>query len=424
MRAKSSGIVKQLNRILVNTMGADNRHLYEMDADVDPRHEAFWFVGGIEPPKRIKKAKESLKWLREHADDPLDRPFQYIGKPFLALRHQHPLEPFEDIDFSSVTSANEKIPSVTLDPRVFGFVTDHRHGTTIPGFWPGNVREYGLISYQDRNFVDNRKNFDEADKQEALHSRGIVSSFAWVFAQACYQGFSTYNEMNYPLATQTVLTDGQWWSFYKYQLNSTNMHTNNLVNEPNYRYNKCWGTKEMKLYDEIDEGGKIQGLNDEVLRNLLTFYVNQPKAREHEMKPLLGEKEKKIADLEDIKQRDWLEKTFKHIMSNRPRHRAVPEIFNWEKIYKIDNKTRPLDRKLRFFELGINPFRRRLDEHWPKYIPRHLRARGPHDKKRWDATYYPLNHKMNIPKETSHSLLGAPSNSYARLMDRKRKSYK
>ena len=180
----------------------------------------------------------------------------------------------------------------------------------------------------------------------------------------------------------------------------------------------------MKLFDQIDDQGKLQGMNEEVLKNLVTFYVNSPVARDYNMKPLLGAKEKKVADLEDLKQRDWLEKTFKHIMSNRPRHRLTPEVYNWEKIYKIDHKTRPMARKLRFFELGINPFKRQLNEHQPKYIPRLKRARGIHDKKIWEPTYYPLDHRMNIPKERSHSSFGAPRDKHAFHMDRKRKSYK
>lgn len=423
-RAKTSGIVRQVNRILINSLGADNRHLYELDADIDARHEAFWFVGGVDPTLLQTKIKKGRPSTEKYADEPYDRPFQYIGKPFLALRHQLPLQPFEDIDFESITSKNETIAPVTIDPRAFGYKTDYRHGTTIPGFWPGNVREYGFISFQDRNFMNSRNNaaYGEKDRQEALHSQAILSSYAWTYAQACYQGFSTYNDMNYSLPTQTVITDGQFWSFYKYQLNTTCIHTSPI--EPNYRYNKCWGTKEMKLYDQIDDHGKLQGINDEVLKNLIKLYINEPQARNYEMKPFLDPKERKIADIEDLKRRDWLEKTFKHIMSNRPRHKLVPEIYCWEKIYKIDHDTKPLARRSRFFELGINPFHRKLNEHWPKYLPRHERARGHKDKKRWDATYYPLDHKMNIPKEEPHSMVGASRSGNAGLYDRKRKSFK
>jgi small subunit ribosomal protein S30 len=45
-RAKAGSMVKQLNRVLTRSLGADNGHLYEADVDYDPRVEAFWFVGG------------------------------------------------------------------------------------------------------------------------------------------------------------------------------------------------------------------------------------------------------------------------------------------------------------------------------------------------------------------------------------------
>lgn len=45
-RIKASSIVRHLNRVLTRNLGADNGHLYEADADYDPRVEAFWFVGG------------------------------------------------------------------------------------------------------------------------------------------------------------------------------------------------------------------------------------------------------------------------------------------------------------------------------------------------------------------------------------------
>lgn len=145
----------------------------------------------------------------------------------------------------------------------------------------------------------------------------------------------------------------------------------------------------MKLYEKVDENGKCIGLNENVLKNLIHFYANAPVDRKINLKPYLGESEQKIADIKDDKRREFLEKTYKHMVSNRPRHRALPEIYMWERIYKINNKTRQLEAKRRPFELGINPFNRRLDEHQPVYIPRALRPEGPKSKKKWEKTYYP-----------------------------------
>lgn len=38
------------------------------------------------------------------------------------------------------------------------------------------------------------------------------------------------------------------------------------------------------------------------------------------MKPYLGDSVKYLADITEIERRVWLEKLFKHLMSNRPRH--------------------------------------------------------------------------------------------------------
>lgn len=42
-----------------------------------------------------------------------------------------------------------------------------------------------------------------------------------------------------------------------------------------------------------------------------------------------------IANDSDLKKRDTVEKSFKHLFSNRPRHLLKEEIYHWEKIYKV-----------------------------------------------------------------------------------------
>jgi small subunit ribosomal protein S30 len=373
----------------------------------------------------IVKFRAHRDRLKEFKSEPVDRSIQYIGSPMLALRHQYPLEPFDNNP--NFREPNSKIPTEikNYDPIACGFTTEHRHGVTVPGFWPGNVREYGLLSYFDRSVVLNRKeSFGIEDNKSAIKAQGILSSFAYTFGQACYQGFSTLDDMTYPLSAQTILTDGQKWSFYRYQLNSTVTHTHAFKDEPHYEYNQCWGTEEMNLYEHCDENGKIHGLNDDVFKQLISFYLTQPKQRDYDMKPYLDSHEKKIADIEDVERRAWLERTYKHIAANRPRQLSVPEIYDWEKIYKIDNKTRPMDKKRRFFELKINPFSRRLDEHRPEYIPRHLRPKGIYDTKIFQATYYPLDHRSNDPKTQSLSEFGAAKSGPRRKYDRSKQSFK
>ena len=117
--------------------------------------------------------------------------------------------------------------------------------------------------------------------------------------------------------------------------------------------------------------------------------MNIPSERNINFKPYLGENEQKVADIKDHDRRVFLERTFKHMSANRPRHRLVPEIYMWEKIYKIDNNTRPLEARRRSFEININPFKRRMDQHCPVYVPKPIRKEGPKRENKFEKTYYP-----------------------------------
>lgn len=263
---------------------------------------------------------------------------------------------------------------------------------SIQGYWPGDYDEFGMLSYHGRGHIlDRKESFGPEDNLEALHCQAMKASFGWLLAQANYQGFTTYNDLTYPLATQTVITNGQLWSFYAYQLNTIVMHNEQMDENP--KHNVCFGTKPMKLYDSI-ENGKVQGLNEEVLKTLVQFYLNSPEEREHDLKPYLGKEEQVVADIEDDRKRCWLEDRYKHLVANRPKHFLPPETYLWEKIFKIQFNLRFHEKKRRPFELDINPYKRRLNEHLPPYIPKLLR-KYPRSKKKFENTYYPdvLNHK-------------------------------
>lgn len=130
-RIRTSRIVTQINRTLINSLTADYQHLSEAETDIDPRHEAFWFVGGIEPPERIRKMRKN-GWQKDFADDPVNRNFHYTGKPLLTLRHEYPLEsPMEFKQFSSDDVS--KVPEYRMEPTTAGYSYEHRPAITIPG---------------------------------------------------------------------------------------------------------------------------------------------------------------------------------------------------------------------------------------------------------------------------------------------------
>lgn len=165
------------------------------------------------------------------------------------------------------------------------------------------------------------------------------------------------------------------------------IHGKNVDENP--KRNICWATPEMKLYDSVADG-KLIGFNDDVLKVLLKFYANQPAQRLGvNLTPYLKHKEKVVADYEDADKREWLEREYKFLVSNRPRLVDIDEVYHWEKIYKIDNKTRFMEKRLRFFELFQKPQDRRLDDRLGKYIPRALRPELPRHKGRRAKEYWP-----------------------------------
>lgn len=381
--AVTNALVFQINRIMLSALSSTTPHLLETEVDFKPRIEAFWFAGDIQRPTLQRKAREGIEHLKEYANDPINMPVQYVGSPILQLRHQFPLKEIVSPIYS--TNPELSIPEFKFDPRVLAYKFSYKHATNIPGFWPGDPAEFGLLSYHNINNVFfNSKIKDE----EAITVQAIFASYSWLLSQACYQGFSTFNDITYPLVSQTILTNGQYWSFCVYQLNTTLLHWEYVDNNP--ARNICWITEPMMLFDKIEDG-KIQGFNEDVLKKLITFYINMPAARSNEnMKPYLGESVKYVADITDPERRAWLETRFKHLMSNRPRHQLRPEIYHWQKIYMIDNATRPVDKKRDPWQFGFSAAKRRLNQHQPAYIPRCLRE-NPKKRKigRWAKTYYP-----------------------------------
>lgn len=352
----SSILVQQIHRAIFTNLMSNYPHLQNTQMDIDPRIESSWFVGGISDTGEA----ENDRGIN-------DKVFHYAGKPTLTVRSEIPLLPEMSLD--AVEKSDFEVPHFEYSPQTVGVFRDRRRIVNTPGFWPGETHQFGLISYHKRGHMLERPYED--DHLEGLHRQGILASFSWLNAQANFLGFTTYNDLTYPLLTQTVITNGQLWSFYVYQLNTMLMHLR--FEDQNQKKNICWATKELKLFEEIKDH-KVIGFNDDVLKMLIKFYTNIPKERVGvEMRPYLSKEENVIAEYADDDKRQWLEREYKFITSNRPRHKLPYEVYHWEKIYKIDHKKRVMDPRRRPFELFINPWNRPYDERKPFYIPRKFR---------------------------------------------------
>ncbi|KAK6643747.1 hypothetical protein RUM43_000010 [Polyplax serrata] len=369
-------IVSELNRVIMNSLKTHGYDTMSFQVDYSPRIEASWKLNSLNETVVEKNYPEGIplhELPEEYLERPSDKYIQYIGHPILQLRHAHPLPSL--LDKRSANIFNFSVPAFDYDPHVaLGYNMERRHITNIPGFWPGDNREFSFLSYHSSNHIAHRPQaYGSTDAEEAVQSQIILASFGWLMSLACYQGFSVYNDVTYPLVTQTVATDGKKFVFGVVQLNTTEIHHKNHYENP--CCNICWITKEMTLFDEY-KSGKLIGFNEKVLEVLLQFYINRPEPLQGvKLKPYLGQEVKHIADYEDIEKREWLEHQFKHFSSNRPpsRRDLMYEVDDWERIFKIQYRRRPQDARKRPFELRQNPYHLQMNEIKSAYIPKHLR---------------------------------------------------
>lgn len=86
-------------------------------------------------------------------------------------------------------------------------------------------------------------------------------------------GFWNYEDVTRPFVSQAVITDGHFFSFFCYQLNTVALSVETDANNP--RKNLLWGTESLRLYESVQDG-EVVGLNDSVIKLLVQFLMNQP----------------------------------------------------------------------------------------------------------------------------------------------------
>merc|ERR1712142_725006 len=189
-----------------------------------------------------------------------------------------PLPPFIDRDDPIITQS--KIPIAPYDPRTWGFKTRCQHGTNVPGVWPDADHQHGLLLYCDRT---NRWNYQAVHSNGALDSKemlkdqntakALLSCFGWLLPQACHLGFSPMTDITFPLATQAIVTDGQTWNFYAYQLNTTDLTPNSP--EEHSHNNVMWVGEDQVLFDRV-ENGKVVNFSPSALAPLVKMLLLEP----------------------------------------------------------------------------------------------------------------------------------------------------
>jgi len=446
---KSKALVRSIHQIIMGSLIGRAEHLEQCSEDFDARNDAFWFRGGIGPDKNMLSKKWGVqskqKELRdkgfkisgndgkirvmsdEEVMEPYERALQYKGKNMIQLRSGDPLPPFIGRDDPLVTQS--KVPISSHDPRTWGYNAKCQHGTNVPGCWPDADHQHGLMLFTDRT---NQWDYQAVASEGALSSpeavkdqntaKALLSCFGWLLPQACHLGFSPMTDITFPLATQATVTDGQTWSYYAYQLNTTDLTTNQP--EEHTHNNIMWAGSDKTLFQSVEDG-KVVNFTPSTLAPLLKMYLLEPQARLYNISPYLSQA-KTVSNYHDPYQRQYLLQNIRHMYSNRPRHLQKPETYLWEKMALVDHPgvyaLRMGHRRRRWFQMykvshlgkeHWHPEFETYDEKNNRYIPKALRPEEFMRKKGLGRRYSKWLPKLSIPLEEKAAVYKLPkSTSY------------
>lgn len=403
MREKTSYFVKTLNRFLVKHLigEEDCRHLLAAQVDFRSRNEGFWFKAGFYPDRKAVLKRKSLK---KHADDYLkdpvkslkyhpllekrftdedvwgkyDKAIQVIGSNIMQLRFPNMVSPFVGVE-NPVAKKGKDIPEYPYDPKNH-FSHTFRHGTNSPGFWPSSNNGFVQLQFVDsmnreEKLISESSWKEPEAREEMLLTKGIFASFSQCMAQSTHLGFGPFMDPDHPIVIQTVVTDGERYKFFAYQMNRTALFKES--EEEGSPTNIIWHTEEKALFRE-DSAGDVS-VDKDVLKTLIRFYMEQPVERMRSDANLLE-------NVKNNYNRESFYDNHRHIFSNRPRSAEKPGIESWQRIRMINHpeldfhrglRERPWFKMARYDPKGRehwHPEFKHLDYYEPAYQPVKFRA--------------------------------------------------
>lgn len=229
--------------------------------DIDPQVNFYWRRGQRIIPKGHR---------RRHLEPTR---FQIDDRPHSQIRITQQLPQFTPLEASYAA----EIPEVTLAPNLMPLFRRQYDNNIFTGAKLPDPACYGHTQFHvvpDRYHRDRMARLQQSDQVEVfLRANGLASLFAWTGAQAMYQGFWNHEDVTRPFVSQAVITDGHFFSFFCYQLNTVALSVETDANNP--RKNLLWGTESLRLYEKVQDG-EVVGLNDSVIKLLVQFLMNQP----------------------------------------------------------------------------------------------------------------------------------------------------
>ncbi|XP_072353182.1 large ribosomal subunit protein mL65 [Scyliorhinus torazame] len=249
---------------LISALVEENPLLGASSLDYEPEVNFYWLRGERTVPRGHRKG---------HVD-PIR--FQIDDKPYCQIRVPEQLPELVPLEHS----IPEDVPVIQIEPSRLPLFQRQYDNNIFIGSKIADSSCYGHTQF---HFASDKLRREKLIKDNLtdqievrLRANGIASLFAWTGAQAMYQGFWSEADVTRPFVSQAVITDGIYFSFFCYQLNTLALSSG--ADQQNHRKNICWGTESMRLYEDI-EGDHVRGFNDEVLSLLVHFLLNRAESK-------------------------------------------------------------------------------------------------------------------------------------------------
>lgn len=214
----------------------------------------FWSLNPLDQHPYMTKASLAYRpsvaayWTRANEI------FQIEDYPSYVLRCKYPLGKFAQ------PMKDEINPTSYLPVGDLGLFKRQIRLINFPGYKIGNP-----LPYIHTQIIIDRKSCT----REQTIARGVMSAFAQLVSHALHKDYQLGQALEHPLCCQSIITNGQQFTFMCYQLNTlnTNATWKGLVN-------MAWASDSMNLfYDNDDEDISI---NEDCLQHIAQFLINKP----------------------------------------------------------------------------------------------------------------------------------------------------
>ncbi|XP_024131330.1 39S ribosomal protein S30, mitochondrial [Oryzias melastigma] len=253
--------LKNLVTELTYSLAKHNPLLLSSSLDFSPQVNFYWRRGQRIIPKGHRKGR--LEPLRFQIDD----------NPNSQIRITQQLPQFNPMEASYTAD----VPVVLQAPNLMPLFRRQYDNNIFTGAKLPDPACYGHTQFHlvpDRYHRDRMMKQQQSEQVEIfLRANAIASLFSWTGAQAAYQGFWNHEDVCRPFVSQAVITDGHFFSFFCYQLNTVALSVETDANNP--RKNLLWGSQSQRLFQTVEDG-EVLGLDDGVIKLLVQFLMNQP----------------------------------------------------------------------------------------------------------------------------------------------------